>query len=261
MEEGLIAGRWMLRMAWEGAGYVGWQRQPDGPSIQSVLEAAVGKLCGTEAVAVRATGRTDAGVHAREQVVAVDLPVARSRAQVRDGLNHFLPHDIVCLDAQPAPPDFVPRRWVRHKRYRYRILSRPSPCPFRHGRVWHLRQPLDRVAMSLGAAALVGRHDFSSFRARGCSAINPVRTLGGAAVREEGDELVLDFVGHGFLRHQVRIMTGTLVEVGEGRRPAASIASVLAARTRSAAGRTAPAHGLWLDEVRMGDGPHRPGGP
>ena len=123
----------MLRMAWEGAGYVGWQRQPDGPSIQSVLEAAVGKLCGTEAVAVRATGRTDAGVHAREQVVAVDLPVARSRAQVRAGLNHFLPHDIVCLDAQPAPPDFVPRRWVRHKRYRYRILSRPSPCPFRCG--------------------------------------------------------------------------------------------------------------------------------
>ncbi|MEC8424563.1 MAG: tRNA pseudouridine(38-40) synthase TruA, partial [Myxococcota bacterium] len=156
----------------------------------------------------------------------------------------------------PAPDDFDPRRWTRGKHYRYRLLLRQSRCCFRARWTWHVRAPLDRVAMRAGGEFLVGAHDFSSFRASGCGAAHARRTLRGLQIRDApDDEVHLDFYGNGFLRHQVRIMVGTLVEVGQGRRDAEEVREMLEARHRATAGPTAPARGLWLMSVDVGDTP------
>ncbi len=248
--------RWCLRVAWDGSAYVGWQRQPNGRSIQSTVEEALERLSGGRRLA-SASGRTDAGVHARAQVVSVDLPSGWKPARVMGGLNHHLPRDIVCLSAERAPDAFDPRRWVDRKRYRYRVLARRPRCPFRDGHTWLVRFPLDVESMSAAAGSLPGRHDFSAFRARGCSAAHPVRTLNSAEVLRADEELHLDFVGNGFLRHQVRIMVGTLVEVGAGRMPASTGSELLSRGDRAEAGPTAPSQGLWLMEVELADGPKR----
>jgi tRNA pseudouridine38-40 synthase len=246
---------WRLDLAWDGRGLVGWQRQLNGPSVQQTVEEALGRLLGEPELRVRAAGRTDAGVHALHQVTAFETAVRREPARLKAGLNHLLPRGIACLEVGPAPPGFDPRGWTTSKLYRYRILSRQARCPFREGLCWHLARPLDVEAMRLAAARLVGRQDFRSFQARGCGAEHSVRLLQSLSLSEQPDELWLEFEGHGFLRHQVRIMTGTLVEVGLGRRPEAWVSEVVQARHRDAAGETAPAHGLWLVEVRIGDGP------
>lgn len=248
-------GRWCLRLAWDGSAYVGWQRQPNGVSVQARVEEALLALTG-QPVRASASGRTDAGVHARAQVVAVDLPEGWAAARVVGGLNHHLPADISCLSAAPTADEFDPRRWVRRKLYRYRILARATRCPFRAGHTWLVRRPLDVEAMARAALHLEGRQDFASFRAQGCAANHTVRTLEAAVVRRADDELHLDFTGNGFLRHQVRIFTGTLVEVGLGRLGEDAIPGIITARDRSAAGPTAPARGLWLVGVELGDGPY-----
>lgn len=250
---------WRVTLAWNGAAYVGWQRQPTGRSLQEVVEDAVARALGTEEVRVTASGRTDAGVHALAQVVSFQSPVDRAPDALVAALNANLPRDVAALDAILAPDAFDARRWVRRKLYRYRVLNRRPRCPFREGLAWHWRAPLDVGAMAEAAAHLVGRHDFSSFRAQGCGARHPVRTLEQATVARVDDEVHLEFTGNGFLRHQVRIMTGTLVDVGQCRQAPSAVAGILAARRRSAAGRTAPAHGLWLVRVDYGDGP-RAGG-
>lgn len=238
---------------------MGWQRQPNGGSIQEAVEAALGQLLGGVRVRVDATGRTDAGVHALHQVVGFVLEVPRTARALERGLNALLPRDISCLGVRPAPDGFSPRHWTRSKHYRYRLLLREARCPFRAGWTWHQRAPLDVPSMSVAAAALVGRHDFSSFRAAGCSALHAVRTLARSEItRGTDDELHLDFHGNGFLRHQVRIMVGTLVEVGQGRREPASVRATLAACDRAAAGPTAPPHGLWLVRAEVGDAPRAP---
>lgn len=242
---------WRIDLAWDGRGFVGWQRQPDGPSLQGAVEGALERLLG-EAVAARAAGRTDAGVHALQQVVAFDTHARRTAERLVAGLNHLLPPSIACLGARPERPGFDPRRACTSKLYRYRILLRRARCPFRAGLTWHLGQELDLAAMDRAAQALVGRHDFSAFRARGCGAAHPVRWLQSARVTGHEDEAWLHFEGHGFLRHQVRIMTGALVEVGRGRRPEAWLGELLRGRDRQAAAETAPAEGLWLAEVRLG---------
>lgn len=246
---------WRLDLAWDGRAYLGWQRQPQGPTIQQQVEEALARTLAEPEVRVEASGRTDAGVHALHQVAAFRTAVRRSPAGIVGGLNHHLPRDIACLDAAIAPDGFDPRRWTRGKLYRYRILERRARCPFRDGLTWHLAQALDVEAMARAALALPGRHDMSSFQAQGCSAEHPVRTLVSARILRQEEEVWLEFQGHGFLRHQVRIMTGTLVEVGLGRRPEAWPAQVLAARDRRLAGRTAPAEGLWLVAVDCGEGP------
>ncbi len=252
--------RWRLDVAWDGRRFVGWQRQPNGPSLQGLFEDALARILGGEAVRVDATGRTDAGVHAAHQVLGFSCDATRDAAALVRGLNAVLPDDVACLDARPAAPDFDPRRWTRRKTYRYRVLVRGPRCPFRAGRVWHVRWPLDVAAMHAAAQQLVGDHDFSSFRAAGCGAAHPRRTLEAAHVRTAEDEVQLEFVGNGFLRHQVRIMTGSLVEVGRGRRPAVWVRDVLAACDRDAAGPTAPAEGLWLLRAEVGDTPRPPRG-
>ncbi len=247
--------RWRLVVEYDGAELVGWQVQPEGRSVQALLEAAAAAVVG-HPVHVAGAGRTDAGVHALGAVAAFDTAVSRSARAVRDGLNAHLPDDVAVVDAVEAPPDFDPRRWIRHKRYRYTFLDRRARSPLRRGRAWHVRARLDEAAMAAAVAALVGEHDFSSFRAAGCAAAHPVRWVQDARVSRDGAEVHLDVVGHGFLRHMVRIIAGTLVEVGLGRQAPGWMAEVLASRSRSAAGRTAPAHGLTLIESVVGNGPH-----
>ncbi len=247
---------WRLILTWDGAAYVGWQHQPSGVSIQGTVEAALRSILGGEAVSVIASGRTDAGVHALRQVAAFRCHTPRTPRAIMNGLNAMLPPDIACLEAAIAPTEFHPRRWAIRKRYRYRLLVRSARCPHRRGRVWHLRSSLDVRALRAAARGLVGEHDFTSFRAAGCGAAHALRTIEAALVADmPDDEVHVTFTGSGFLRHQVRIMVGTLVEIGRGRWGPEHIPALLAARDRTRAGRTAPAHGLALLDVELGPAP------
>ena len=240
---------WRLSLAWDGTAYAGWQRQPNGTAIQEVVEKALGVLFHGEAIDARAAGRTDAGVHAALQWVAFDPPAEIERRRLVASMNGLLPQDIACLDAVPVPLGYSPRDAVARKHYRYRILNRAERCPFRERFTWHLRTPLDVDAMARGASHLVGRHDFSAFRAAGCGARTTVRTIERADVQRDGDEVQLDFVGDAFLRYQVRIMVGTAIDVGLGRRTLAEVREALETGDREKAGRTAPPDGLYLVEV------------
>ena len=250
-----MSSRWRLTLAWRGTRYIGWQRQPNGRSIQEVVEGVLERILGGERVRVEASGRTDAGVHAAAQIVTFACRTQRDARSLLGGLNGLLPPDVACLAVEPAPPGFDPRREARRKLYRYRLLNRPTRCPFREELVWHWRYDLDVEAMDAAARYMVGRYDFSSFRAQGCTARHPVRSVESTRVARVDDEVHFEFVGNGFLRHQVRIQVGTLLEVGRGRRPPASVAETLAARDRAMAGQTAPAHGLWLMWVAYDEEP------
>jgi tRNA pseudouridine38-40 synthase len=237
---------WRMSLAWDGTAYAGWQRQPNGTAIQEVVERALGVLFHGEPIDARAAGRTDAGVHAALQWVAFDPPAEIEARRLVTSMNGLLPPDIACLDAVAVPLRYSPRESVARKQYRYRILNRPERCPFRQRFTWHLRTPLDVDAMARGAVHLVGRHDFSAFRAAGCGARTTVRTIDRADVWRDGDEVQLDFVGDAFLRYQVRIMVGTLLDVGLGRKRPEDVREILASLDRARAGRTAGAQGLWL---------------
>jgi len=236
-------------LAWRGEAYGGWQLQPNVPTVQGVVEAAVSQIMARRRVVVRAAGRLDAGVHAIAQVVAFEVPEPRSPRVVHRGLNGLLPDDVACVALSPTTRAFDPRRFNRGKIYRYRLLNKWRKCPFRAGSCWRVGQELDVDAMREAATALVGKHDFSSFRAAGCAAMHPVRGVRSIRFEETHDEVVVVIEGEAFLRHQVRIMTGCLVEVGLGRRPPSWLEGVVAARDRAAAARTAPPHGLWLERV------------
>ncbi len=241
--------RWCITVEYDGSGFVGWQRQPTGRSVQATLEDALHKLLG-ERPHVAGSGRTDAGVHAEGQVAAFTTGVTRSARSIRDGLNAHLPQDVACVAAVAVDDGFDPRRDQKRKTYRYTWMDRPSRSPLRGGRVWHLgKARLDDARMHAAVQALVGTHRFDSFRAAGCAAKHTLRTLEGAAVRRRGDLVSLDLVGTGFLRHMVRIVAGTLTDVGTGREGVDHLAHVLAARDRAAAGRTAPPQGLTLVSV------------
>jgi len=256
-EEHFEGQTWCVVLAWRGNAYVGWQIQPNGVSIQSKVQSALAALCGGGPDIVEdATGRTDSGVHAEMQYVSFRLPVRRTEVQVSEGLNYHLPPDIRCLSARKMPDGFSPRAQANSKLYRYRILNRIPGCPFREDVVWHLKQRLNVSAMQEAAVHLEGQHDFTSFRAARCAAKTTVRTIVKATVSELSDgEIRIEFEGNGFLRHQVRIMVGTLVDVGLERRAPNDMKTVREALHRSAAGRTAPAHGLTLVHVDLGEGP------
>lgn len=238
--------RYRVTLEYDGTGFVGWQRQENGPSIQAALEDAIAGFCG-ERVTVHGAGRTDAGVHALGQVAHFDLEKDTDAQTVREALNaHLRPDPIAVLDAEVAEPDFHARFDAVERRYLYRIVNRRAPPTLTRDRVWHVAVSLDAEAMHEAAQVLVGKHDFSSFRAAECQAKSPVKTLGEIAVTRAGEEVQLTARARSFLHHQVRNFTGTLKLVGEGKWSRADVEAALAARDRGAAGPTAPAHGLYL---------------
>lgn len=195
------------------------------------------------------------GVHALGQVAAFTTHKKRDVEKIRIGVNALLPQDVAIVSLESVRLDFEPRFWSRSKRYRYCWLERPSRSPLRRNVSWHIYKRLNVEGMHLAAQSLLGEYDFSSFRAQGCQAKHAVRRVKGISVHREGDMVFLDVHGHGFLRHMVRIIAGTLFEVGTGKRKPEWIASVRDSKDRTKAGQTAPAFGLCLMEVVYGDGP------
>jgi len=241
--------RYKLTLEYDGAGLVGWQRQANGLSVQEILETAVERLCG-KPLTVHGAGRTDAGVHAFGMTAHLDLPRADAPDKIRGALNHHMrPAKVAVLSAEPVADDFDARRSARGRVYRYRILNRRAPAAMERGRVWHVGPVLDVAAMREGAALLLGKHDFTSFRDSLCQARSPVKTLDALEVTQAGDEIHVEARARSFLHHQVRNMVGSLKLVGAGKWRVPHIAEALAARDRRAGGPTAPAGGLYLVEV------------
>ncbi len=241
--------RLKLTLEYDGTDYVGWQRQLNGTSIQEVLEGALAELFGAP-VSTFAAGRTDAGVHALGQVVAFDAPRTLPLTAYVRGLSALLPEDVSVVAATLVPPDFDPRRDAQGKRYRYLISNRPVRSPLRRRTHWQLFAPLDLKAMEEAARPLLGTHDFSAFRAANCEAKTTERTLRTLTLTASEDVVQFELEGRAFLKHMVRNIVGTLVEVGRGRQSVPWVAEVLASRDRTQAGPTAPAQGLVLVEVQ-----------
>ena len=244
--------RYKLVVEYDGGGFVGWQRQDNGPSIQGALEAAVEAFCG-EAVTVQGAGRTDAGVHALGQVAHLDLGRETTADTLRDAVNHHLrPAPIAVLAAERVDQDFHARFSATGRRYLYRIVNRRAPLALARGRAWFVPAPLDAAAMHEAAQLLVGRHDFTSFRAAECQARSPVKTLDRLMVERSGEEIEVQASARSFLHRQVRNMVGSLRLVGVGKWRCADLAAALAARDRRAAGPAAPPEGLYLAGVDYG---------
>jgi len=241
--------RWKLTIEYDGGGLVGWQRQDNGPSVQAALETAIHRFCG-ETATVHGAGRTDAGVHALGQVAHADIHKETDADTVRDALNaHLRPDPIAVLNAEAVDDEFHARFSATGRAYLYRIANRRPPLTLEAGRAWHVTPPLDADAMHHAAQALIGRHDFTSFRASLCQANSPVKTLSALDVSRDGDMVLIRARARSFLHHQVRNIAGTLMLVGIGKWGRADVEAALAARDRAAAGQTAPAHGLYLSEV------------
>ncbi len=240
-----------LTVSYDGTAYHGFQVQPNGATVQSTMEEALGRLLG-EAVRLRAAGRTDAGVHAREQVVDFADSGRRPLATIVRGGNALLPPDIRILAAQEAAPSFDARRHAKEKAYRYFLYLDPVASPFFARHSWHVERPLDLAAMRDALARVVGEHDFTSFRGQGCTAKTAVRRIFRAALAPAAVPPLhaVEIAGSGFLKHMVRNIVGTLVDIGRGKDPPEAMTEILASRDRTRAGPTAPAHGLFLWEVR-----------
>ena len=239
-----------LTLEYDGSQFHGWQVQPGGRrTVQGVLEEALRRIGGGSARALGA-GRTDAGVHAEGQVAGAWLATELEPAQLARALNGVLPPDLAVVACAPAPEGFHPRFAARAKLYRYRIWNGACRSPLRQARVHWVRTPLDLPAMRAAAALLVGRHDFAAFQAAGSDVATTVRSLARVDVSgAPGGDVAIEVEGDGFLRHMVRILVGTLIDVGLGRRAAASLPGLLAGRDRTRAGRTAPARALTLVRV------------
>lgn len=251
--------RWALKLEYDGAPFVGWQRQAAGLSIQEVLEQAAARLNRGLPVASIVAGRTDAGVHAAGQVAQIDLPTGFPAERVRDALNyHLKPHPVAVLQAAPAPEGWNARFSANLRAYRFLILNRRARPALLLGRVWHVPGPLDAEAMAQAARLLLGRHDFTSFRAASCQAKSPLRTLDRLDVRRDGELIEIVAEARSFLHHQVRNLVGTLRLVGDGSWPVERVALALAARNRAAAGPTAPSEGLCLMRVGYPADPFAP---
>lgn len=241
--------RYRLTIEYDGRPYHGFQAQAALPSVQGAIERAVKGFCG-QTLRLQAAGRTDTGVHATGQVVHIDLEKDWNPEVVRNALNaHLVPEPISVLEASIAEEGWHARFSAKERRYLYRVLNRMAPPAIDQGRVWHVKKPLDADAMHEAAQVLVGHHDFTTFRDLGCQAKSPMKTLDIAAVRREGDYVLLEFASRSFLHRQVRSMTGSLAEVGIGRWTKADLKAALEARDRKACGPVAPAEGLYLTGV------------
>ncbi len=240
-----------LTVEYEGTAYRGWQLQPDGPTVQAVLEQALSTAL-RERVRVRGAGRTDAGVHACGQIAAVrvrEVPADLERLQ--KSLNALTPDDVAVRDITVVDDAFDPRRHARSRVYEYRIWNVAAPSPFWRRHAWHVPSQLDLAAMDEAARVLEGEHDFASFRAADAEPVrSTVRRVLESSLRVDGRLLVYRVEATAFLKHMVRNVVGTLVEVGRGERVAGTFRELLAVRDRTRAGATAPAHGLVLVDVR-----------
>ena len=244
-----------LTIQYDGTDFVGWQRQAHGTSIQGLLEDALARI-EDRPVAVAGAGRTDAGVHAAGQVASIVLAHPLATDALLRALNAMLPAAIRVIQVQEAPSGFHARFHARAKTYRYRILDSPIGSPFERHYAWHVPHPLDLAAMQRVIRVLPGVHDFAAFQAAGGTAATTVRTIFGATVGrvpsahdDEAGVIVFEITGDGFLRHMVRGLAGTIVEVGSGRRPIDTLATLLETAPRTAIGPTAPALGLCLMRV------------
>lgn len=240
-----------LTIEYDGTGYVGWQWQAAGTSIQGLLEAALRPIEGRE-VAVHGAGRTDAGVHALAQVASVTLASGLSERTLARALNAALPPDVRILSVEEVEASFHARFSARSKTYQYRIVNAPCVSVFEYRYAWHVARPLDVPAMRVAAAPLVGTHDFAAFRGAGSVVATTERTILDLTLEEGGGRdrpLVFRLTGSGFLRHMVRNIVGSVVEVGLGRLEPDRVRSMLLSRDRTQAGPTAPPHGLFLEHV------------
>ena len=238
--------RWRLTIEYDGGPFMGWQRQEHGPSVQPVLEEALRRMTGEQAV-FTAAGRTDAGVHALAMAAHVDVMKSLTPHRLREGLNALVrPQPISVLDVVEVAEDWHARFSCLGRRYLYRILHRRAPPALDSGKVWHIAVPLDVAAMSAGAAMLVGRHDFTTFRSVHCQSDSPVKTLDSLTVERIGEEIHVRAAARSFLHHQVRSMVGCLALVGRGQWRPEDIGKALEARDRSALGLNAPPHGLYF---------------
>jgi tRNA pseudouridine38-40 synthase len=238
----------MLTIEYDGTAYSGWQVQPNGLSIQEVMEGALAQMVGCQ-TRLRSSGRTDAGVHARGMVACFHTEKSLPLRAFREGLNTMLPHDIAVRDAWEVPLPFNPRADAVAKHYRYTILLDNLRSPLSRHTAWRLGGRLDLEAMRHACAEFVGEHDFAGFRASNCAAKTTVRRIHSLDLVEDGSFLHLDVNGSGFLKNMVRIIAGTVVEVGQGKRSPDDVARLLREGNRQASGITAPPHGLCLMQV------------
>ncbi len=237
-----------LILEYDGSGFAGWQRQADQPTVQGALEQALQQMTQQPTPLVGA-GRTDAGVHALGQVASFRSDRPFRPEEWRRGLNGLVPESICVRAVEPVADDFHARYSARGKLYEYRVLNREDRAALDRTRVWHLQRPLDEAVMQEAGALLVGRHDCSSFRGPQSDTENPICDIQRMTVRRDGELIRMEVYADRFLKQMVRAIVGTLVEVGMGKRPPASLKDILFARDRSAAGRTAPPHGLYLIRV------------
>jgi tRNA pseudouridine38-40 synthase len=245
--------RILITIEYDGASFVGWQRQDNGDSVQAAIEAAAEAFMGTP-TPVAGAGRTDSGVHATSQVAHLDVPERFDANQVMYALNaHLGEVPITIHHAREVPATIHARFSATGRRYLYRILPQRQKPALDLGRVWHHRQPLDSQRMHEAAKYLVGRHDFTSFRASQCQAESPIRTLDKLNVEQVGHEIHIHAEARSFLHHQVRNITGTLALVGVGKWNVMDVQKALAACNRAAAGPTAPPWGLYLVGVKYAD--------
>lgn len=243
--------RYRLTIEYDGAPYRGWQLQADGRTVQGDLEEAVLQFSG-ERARVNGCGRTDAGVHALAQVAHLDLGREWRTDTVRDAMNaklKLIDAQVAVLEAARVADDFDARFSAKRRHYLYRILNRRPPAPLERHRTWHVPRRLDVEAMNHAADALIGHHDFTTFRAADCQAKSPFKTLETLDVMRLGDEVHITTSARSFLHNQVRSMAGSLVEVGLGRWRRAELEGARDARRRDACGPTAPAHGLYFMKV------------
>ncbi len=243
--------RLALGVEYDGGAFLGWQRQRQSPTVQEVLEAAIAVVA-NEHCRVQAAGRTDTGVHARCQVVHFDCSAPRSERQWLLGINSHLPASVAVLWVKRVSPLFHARFSAVARSYEYLICNRPVRPALQHGKMAWVRQPLQAEIMHAAAQCLLGDHDFSSFRARGCQASSPRRTVLQVAVDRDHDLVRLFLRANGFLYHMVRNIAGTLIEIGVGKRAVDDMKALLGARDRTRAGITAPACGLYFVEASYG---------
>ncbi len=242
--------RFALTIEYDGAPFVGWQRQANGVSVQQRLEEAVAAINAGARANVYGAGRTDAGVHALGQVAHVDLARDWRADRLRDAINaHLKPDPIAVLSARAVGDDFEARFSAIRRHYLYVIDNRRAPLALGLGRAWHVKRPLDAQAMHEAAQSLVGRHDFTTFRASECQANSPLRTLERLDVRRDGACIEIVTSARSFLHHQVRSMVGSLEHVGSGKWRVEDLALALHAKDRARCGQVAPPHGLYLVAV------------